>query len=241
MDSQATSFYDAKQVVIITPALNEASSLPLVLNDLPEVAGCFVVDNGSTDNTAEVAKNLGATVIDESARGYGSACLAGIEAVKKWAGNEENCNDPIVVFVDADYSDHIHLLPEIVKPIFENRFEFVLGSRLLGERETGAMPPQSVYGNKFACTWLNVLFAGEYTDLGPFRALRLNRLIELEMVDRNFGWTIEMQIKALKHGFRILEIPVPYRCRTGQSKISGTVSGSIKAGTKILYSIWRYR
>ena len=144
------------------------------------------------------------------------------------------------MFVDGDYSDHVHLLPDIVRPIFAGEYDFVLGSRLTGEREKGAMPPQSVYGNKFACGLMNIFFGGRYTDLGPFRALRLSTLRQLKMIDTNFGWTIEMQIKACKQDLRILELPVPYRCRTGTSKISGTISGSFKAGTKILYSIWKY-
>lgn len=238
---QSEPWYDPSQVVVITPALNEEISLPLVLNDLPPVAQAFVVDNGCTDATPQVAKDGGAFVIDEPHRGYGAACLAGINEVNRWSQSPENCDDPIIVFVDGDYSDHVNLLPDIVRPIFEDRFDLVLGSRLLGEREEGAMPPQSVYGNKFACAMINLFFGGEYTDLGPFRALRLSKLNRLEMVDTNFGWTIEMQIKACRNNYRILEIPVPYRCRIGQSKISGTISGSVKAGTKILYSIWRYR
>ena len=229
------------QVVVISPALNEEQSLPLVLNDLPDVAAIFVVDNGCTDATPEVAKSMGANVVKCPVRGYGAACLAGIEAVNRWATFAEHCPNPVVVFVDADYSDHVHLLPTIVQPIFDNEFDFVLGSRLLGEREKGAMPPQSVWGNRFACGIMNFLFKTRYTDLGPFRALKLDELNNLQMVDSNFGWTIEMQIKAARNKLRIVELPVPYRCRTGTSKISGTISGSVKAGCKILYSIWKYR
>ena len=231
---------DLEQIVVITPALNEEKSLPLVLGDLPDVAAVFVVDNGCTDRTPDVARELGAVVIDQPMRGYGAACLAGIDAAKDWSQQAGNCDDPVVVFVDADYSDHVHLLPEIAEPIFSGTHDFVLGSRLLGEREQGAMPPQSVYGNKFACSLINFFFRGKYTDLGPFRALRLSKLNELSMVDTNYGWTIEMQIKASKARYRVLELPVPYRCRTGTSKISGTISGSVKAGSKILYSIARY-
>jgi hypothetical protein len=146
----------------------------------------------------------------------------------------------IVVFVDADYSDHPDLLPELIRPIALGEADFVLGSRLLGEREPGAMPPQSLYGNRLACFLMRILFGGQYTDLGPFRAIRYSTLCDLHMVDRNFGWTVEMQIKAVRAGLRTLEIPVPYRCRIGTSKISGTVSGTVKAGSKILYLIARY-
>ena len=236
----ADSSVDLDEVVVVIPALNEEESLPLVLADLPPVARVFVVDNGSKDKTPQVAKEKGAIVIDQPQRGYGAACLAGIDAANAWA-KESKAKDPVLVFADGDYSDHVHLLPKLVAPIQNDQFDFVLGSRLLGEREKGAMPPQSVYGNKFACGIMNFCFRGKYTDLGPFRALRLEHLNQLEMIDENFGWTIEMQIKALKHGLRIVEIPVPYRRRIGVSKISGTISGTVRAGSKIIYSIWRYR
>lgn len=231
---------DLSEVVVVIPALNEEKSLPLVLADLPKVARVFVVDNGSSDKTAQVARELGAVVVSQPQRGYGAACLAGIIAANAWHG-ESKANDPILVFVDGDYSDHVHLLPQLVAPIQNDEHDFVLGSRLLGEREKGAMPPQSVYGNKFACAIMNFCYRGEYTDLGPFRAIRIRCLNQLQMVDENFGWTIEMQIKALIEKLRVLEIPVPYRRRVGVSKISGTISGTFRAGSKIIYSIWRYR
>ena len=146
----------------------------------------------------------------------------------------------IVAFVDADYSDHPDRLPELVEPIVEDQVDFVLGSRLLGTREPGAMPPQSVYGNHLACFLMRILFGAHYTDLGPFRAIRYDRLCELQMADENFGWTIEMQIKAVRNGQRIREIPVPYRRRVGSSKISGTFSGTVRASWKILYTIAKY-
>ena len=232
------SHHKEPDIVVIIPALNEEKSLPLVLNDLPTVSQIFVVDNGSTDSTAEVARANGATVIDQPVRGYGAACLAGIDAAQTWA--TQNQSNPIIVFVDGDYSEHVDKLPDIASPIVEQTHDFVLGSRLLGKREKGAMPPQSIFGNKLACGLMQLFFGHKYTDLGPFRALRLDQLQALDMVDTNFGWTIEMQIKAVKKKLRILEIPVPYRRRTGQSKISGTVMGSIRAGVKILYSIYRY-
>jgi hypothetical protein len=146
----------------------------------------------------------------------------------------------VVVFLDGDYSDHPERLPELVAPIFCGEADFVLGSRLLGEREPGAMPFQSLFGNRLACFLMRHLFGGRYTDLGPFRAIDYQALKGLGMADRNFGWTVEMQIKATRAGLRTLEIPVPYRRRIGQSKISGTLAGTVKAGWKILYVIAKY-
>jgi hypothetical protein len=230
---------DLSRVVVIIPALNEEASLPLVLRDLPAVGRVIVVDNGSTDATAAVAADAGATVVPEAQRGYGAACLRGLAAIGELT---EGGQPPpqIVVFLDADYSDDPHILPEIVQPIFNDAADFVLGSRLLGRREPGAMPAQSVFGNRLACGLMRVLFGISYTDLGPFRAIDCQRLVELGMTDRNFGWTVEMQIKAARRKLRILEVPVPYRRRIGQSKISGTVWGSLRAGWKILYLIGKY-
>ena len=228
-----------EQVSVIIPALNEAASLPLVLNDLPDVGCVIVVDNGSTDRTAAVARDCGAVVVSESRRGYGSACLRGLAEIESRI--DRGLPAPAVVaFVDADYSDHVNLLPEIVNPILADEADFVLGSRILGKREPGAMPPQSLYGNRFACFLIRRLFGGRYTDLGPFRAIDYACLRRLNMTDQNFGWTVEMQIKAARAGLRIEEIPVPYRRRVGASKISGTLSGTIRAGSKILYLIARY-
>jgi glycosyltransferase involved in cell wall biosynthesis len=227
-------------VAVLIPALNEAESLPLVLRDLPQVGLVVVVDNGSTDDTARLATELGATVIREPQRGYGKACLSGLAEVQRQS-DQEDVNVEVIVFADADYSDHVHAIGNLIEPIVADQQDFVLGSRLLGEREPGAMPPQSVYGNKFAC-WLMRLILGKncYTDLGPLRAIRYTSLKRLAMVDENFGWTIEMQIKAIKHGLRTIEVPVPYRRRIGVSKISGTISGTFRAGTKIIYSVWKY-
>ena len=237
-EQNISAVYDSVAVVI--PALNEEESLPLVLGDLPQVARVVVVDNGSTDDTAKLATELGATVIPESQRGYGKACLTGLAEVARQV-DQENLNVEVVVFADADYSDHVHAIGSLIDPILADQQDFVLGSRLLGEREPGAMPPQSIYGNKFAC-WLMRVMVGKhcYTDLGPLRAIRYESLKQLAMVDENFGWTIEMQIKAIKQGLRTIEVPAAYRKRIGVSKISGTISGTFKAGSKIIYSVWKY-
>lgn len=227
-------------VTLLIPALNEADSLPLVLRDLPRVQRVIVVNNGSTDATAAVAFAQGATVVHELQRGYGAACLRGLRAV----GDLVDAGEPpprVVAFLDADYSDSPELLPNLVEPILGGRADLVLGSRLQGRREAGAMPAQSIFGNRLACLLMRCLFGARFTDLGPFRAIDYQALCRLGMCDRDFGWTIEMQIKAAQSGLRTMEVPVPYRRRVGQSKISGTVTGSVKAGAKILYTIVKYR
>lgn len=230
---------DLAKVVVVIPALNEERSLPLVLGDLPAVGRVIVVDNGSRDATAAVARAAGATVVSELRRGYGAACLRGLSEIEREiAGGTPPPG--IVVFLDADYSDHPEVLPRLVEPIVAGEADFVLGSRLLGKREPGAMPPQSVYGNRLACFLMRLLFGVRYTDLGPFRAIEYGSLQALDMADQNFGWTIEMQVKAAVAGLRHLEIPVPYRKRIGASKISGTLKGTIQAGTKILYTVAKY-
>jgi glycosyltransferase involved in cell wall biosynthesis len=219
-------------VSVIIPALNEERALPAVLAELPPgVDQVVVVDNGSTDRTAQVALRAGARVVKELQRGYGAACLRGLAAI-------DPCD--VVVFLDGDHSDHPEELPRLIEPLARGQADFVLGSRLLGKREAGAMPPQSVWGNRLACFLMSVLFGVRYTDLGPFRAIRRDALERLGMHDRNFGWTVEMQIKAARHRLRIKEVAVEYRRRIGRSKISGTVLGSVRAGYKILYTIFRH-
>lgn len=227
-------------VVVVIPALNEADSLPLVLADLPPRVHVIVVDNGSTDATAEVARRFRATVVHEPVRGYGSACLRGLSYLET-AIRAGDCPEPrVVAFLDADYSDHPELLPMLVEPVLSGQAEFVVGSRMRGHREAGAMPPQAVFGNWLACLLMRVIFRTSCSDLGPFRAIDYASLRQLDMRDRGFGWTVEMQIKAARRKLRFLEIPVPYRCRVGKSKISGTLLGTVGAGYKILYLIGKH-
>ncbi len=243
-----------QQTAVILPALDEERSIELVLSDLPDVAIAIVVDNGSRDRTAELARAAGAHVVSEPTPGYGRACRVGIHELRrlrrraresKFEQAGENGFSALrdikyVAFLDADYSDHPELLPLLLQPIQSDAADFVLGSRLRGDRESGSMPFQARVGNKLACFLMRILWGASYSDLGPFRAIRLDHLNRLCMQDRNFGWTVEMQIKACQHGLRMIEVPVPYRRRVGTSKISGTISGTIRAGYKILYTIGKY-
>jgi len=227
---------------VIIPMLNEEKSIALVLKDLPAVRQVIVVDNGSTDDGPSIAREAGAIVISEPRRGYGQACLAGITEVdRELKSLAETIDDPIVAFLDGDYSDHPDELPHLLRPLAEDKADFVIGSRAAGVREQGAMHPQAIFGNWLACSLMRLFWGARFTDLGPFRVIRYETLKELGMQDRDFGWTIEMQIKAAEKQIRFVEIPVSYRRRVGVSKISGTVSGTIKAGYKILYTIFRYR
>lgn len=230
---------DNSDIVVIIPAYNEAESLPLVLDALPAVAKVIVANNNSSDDTAQVAADHGAHVVSETRRGYGAACLCALAELDRLT-QAHALAPQIVVFIDGDFSDHPEELPLIVAPVRNGEADLVIGSRLSGKSEAGAMPPQSIYGNKLACFLMKLLFRANYTDLGPFRAIRYEALKQLEMVDRNFGWTVEMQIKAVRRKLRVVEVPVSYRKRVGVSKISGTVSGTIRAGYKILYLIARY-
>jgi len=221
---------DGLRVRAIIPALNEAASIGEVLADIPRwVDEVVVVDNGSTDNTAQIAAQAGARVVSEPRRGYGQACLTGLAALGA-------CD--VVVFLDGDYSDHPDQMHRLAEPIVRGEADLVIGSRVLGRRERGALTIQARFGNWLACRLIRLFWKVRYTDLGPFRAVRYTALKQLGMRDRDYGWTVEMQIQAAQHGLRIREVPVSYRRRIGKSKISGTVSGIIGAGTKILSTIF---
>jgi glycosyltransferase involved in cell wall biosynthesis len=194
----------------------------------------LVADNGSRDGTARVAREGGAEVVEAPRRGYGSACLAGLDYLRRTGAPE------VVVFVDADYSDHPDELPALVAPILSGQADLVIGSRLLGHREPGALLPQARAGNLVACLLIRLLYGHQFTDLGPFRAVRWQALEGLGMRDPDFGWTAEMQVKAVRKRLAIREVPVSYRRRLGVSKITGTVSGTLRAGYKILWTVARY-
>jgi glycosyltransferase involved in cell wall biosynthesis len=223
----------SSRISIIIPAFNEESSIGLVLNALPQdkIHEIIVVNNNSTDDTARVATEHGARVVEEPHKGYGSACLKGID--------ELNAPD-IVVFLDGDFSDFPEEIVELVSPIEKGDADFVLGSRMILTESRRALLPQARYGNRLAVFLIKLFFNYSFTDLGPFRAIRYSSLMAIGMQDIDFGWTVEMQIKAVKNGLRIQELPVKYRERIGVSKITGTVSGTFKAGTKIIYTIFKY-
>lgn len=239
------------RVGLIVPALDEEQALPLVLADLPPGAidVAVVVDNGSRDRTAEVARAAGAFVVREPRRGYGSACQAGIAALfGEHADAAQRVPEPlgredIVVFLDADHSDHPEDLPALLAPLRAGRADLVIGSRVLGGADMRAMLPQAWFGNRLACVMMRLLFGLRATDLGPFRAIRAGALRDLRMVDLDFGWTVEMQLKAHMAGLRTCEVAVRYRPRIGRSKITGTFSGTLRASWTILSWIlgWRRR
>lgn len=226
-----------EQVIdVIIPAYNEEESVGKVVEDIPKhlVRDIIVCNNASKDNTVEVAKAAGATVVDQPVPGYGNACLKGIEYI-----NAKEQKPDIVVFLDGDYSDHPEEMVQLIKPILEDGKELVIGSRVLGKLEKGAMMPQQIFGNWLATNLIRLFYSYEFTDLGPFRAIRYDKLMEINMVDKDFGWTVEMQVKAAKHKLACTEIPVSYRKRIGVSKVSGTLRGTVLAGHKILWTIFK--
>ncbi|GGG05303.1 glycosyltransferase family 2 protein [Pontibacter amylolyticus] len=226
------------RISVIIPAYNEEKSIAHVISDIPAdlVQEVIVVNNNSSDNTPEAARAAGATVLDEPRPGYGNACLKGIAYVADKPADEL---PDIIVFLDGDYSDYPGELPQVVQPILEGKADLVIGSRVLGKREAGALMPQQIFGNWLATTLLRWLYGVRYTDLGPFRAIRFSTLQQLGMRDRNYGWTVEMQARAAKQKIRYAEVPVNYRRRIGVSKVSGTVKGSVLAGYKIILTIFK--
>jgi glycosyltransferase involved in cell wall biosynthesis len=226
-----------KNICVIIPAYNEEKSIGKVLNDIPKhlVQEIVVVNNNSNDKTAENAKKGGAKVLLETKMGYGNACLKGIEYLQ----NKSQKPD-IVVFMDADYSDYPEDLEKLVEPIIKSNVDFVIGSRALGNRERGSMTVPQIFGNWLATNLLQNLYGVKFTDLGPFRAIKFDKLLALKMADKTYGWTVEMQLKVAKHKLSYVEIPVNYRNRIGVSKVSGTVKGTILAGYKIIFTIFKY-
>lgn len=223
-------------IQVIIPAYNEANSIAKVIQEIPAIVSeIIVVNNNSSDNTAINATRAGATVLNETRKGYGYACLCGMDYIAK-----KSRKPNIIVFIDGDYSDYPEELSKIVKPILDDNVDLVIGARIKALREDGSMTPQQIFGNKLATFLMKLFFRSTFTDLGPFRAIKYEKLLEMEMEDKTYGWTIEMQLKALKNKMSYVEIPVHYKKRIGVSKVSGTIKGSIFAGVKILAWIFKY-
>ena len=223
-------------IKVIIPAYNEQDSIANVIQDIPSIVDeIIVISNNSTDKTEENAKNAGATVLKENRKGYGFACLKGMDFIA-----QQNTKPDIIVFLDGDYSDYPEQLTEIVAPILNDDIDFVIGARVKRLREQGSMTGPQIFGNWLATFLMKLFFDAKFTDLGPFRAIKYNKLLDLKMEDKTYGWTVEMQLKALKQKFSYVEIPMKYRNRIGVSKVSGTVKGSVMAGVKILGWIFKY-
>ena len=229
------------KVKVIIPAFNEQDSIAKVIQDIPSlVEEIIVVSNNSTDLTEINAKNAGATVLTENNKGYGYACLKGMDYIASSSLSDPSKKPDIIVFLDGDYSDYPEELTKIIAPIIEDNIDLVIGSRVKELREDGAMTPQQIFGNWLATKLMSIFFNAKFTDLGPFRAIKYEKLLALNMVDKTYGWTVEMQLKALKQKLSYTEVPVNYRNRIGVSKVSGTIKGSIFAGIKILSWIFKY-
>ncbi|WP_034918690.1 glycosyltransferase family 2 protein [Gillisia sp. CAL575] len=223
-------------IVVIIPAFNEEASIGKVIQEIPEIVSeIIVISNNSTDRTAEVAEIAGATVLLEARKGYGYACLKGMDYISK------KLEKPgIIVFLDGDYSDYPAELTQIIAPIIEDNIDIVIGSRVRRWRENGSMTLPQRFGNWLATSLMKLFFNANFTDLGPFRAIKYDKLLQLNMQDKTYGWTVEMQLKAIKQKFSYIEVPVHYKNRIGVSKVSGTIKGAIFAGIKILTWIFKY-
>ncbi|MEM0518164.1 glycosyltransferase family 2 protein [Aequorivita flava] len=225
-----------KNIKVIIPAYNEEASIGKVIAEIPDIVSeIIVVNNNSTDSTAVVAEKAGATVLFQPKAGYGIACLKGMEYI-----SDKDNKPEIVVFLDGDYSDYPSELTKIVAPILEDNIDFVVGARVKELREVGAMTFPQRFGNVLATKLMTLFFNSKFTDLGPFRAIKYEKLLALNMQDKTYGWTVEMQLKVLKKNFTYTEVPVNYKNRIGVSKVSGTVKGAIFAGVKILSWIFKY-
>jgi len=226
-------------IAVIIPAHNEEEAIVKVLAEIPQGLNptVIVVDNNSNDKTAQVAAQNGAIVLTETQQGYGYACLKGIDYLQK----HSDLKTDIVVFLDGDYSDYPEKMVDLIQPIVDNQAHLVIGSRALGQQEKGAMTLPQRFGNWLATRLIYFFYKKRFTDLGPFRAIDYNSLLGLNMQDKTYGWTVEMQIKAVKQGLKCTEIPVNYRRRVGISKISGTIKGVLGAGYKIITTIFKYR
>ena len=223
-------------IKVIIPAYNEADSIGKVVDDIPAIVEeVIVINNGSTDATEEIARKAGATVLQESRKGYGYACLRGLEYLER-----KDKKLDIVVFLDGDYSDYPEELGKLVAPIMEGNIDMVIGARVKELREKGSMTGPQIFGNWLATFLMKLFFNARFSDLGPFRAIKYSKLLQLDMEDKTYGWTVEMQLKALKNGLTYVEIPVHYRNRIGVSKVSGTIKGAFMAGVKILGWIFKY-
>lgn len=222
-------------IKVIIPAFNEEDSIAHVIAEIPDIVSeVIVVNNNSTDNTVRIAKQAGATVLTENRKGYGYACLKGLDYVA------QHVPPDIIVFLDGDYSDYPHELTKLVTPIISDQVDLVIGARDKNLREAGSMTFPQIFGNWLATTLMRLFFNAKFTDLGPFRAIKYEKLLALNMEDKTYGWTVEMQLKALKKRYSYIEVPVAYKKRIGVSKVSGTVKGAIFAGVKILSWIFKY-
>tara|TARA_B100000767_G_scaffold275243_1_gene311206 strand:- start:3430 stop:4122 length:693 start_codon:yes stop_codon:yes gene_type:complete len=224
------------QIKVIIPAYNEQDSIGFVIRGIPKIVDeIIVINNNSTDNTAQVAEDSGAKVLFEKRVGYGYACLKGIDYLK-----QKEIKPDVVVFLDGDFSDFPEQVIQLIAPIQKKNIDFVVGARVKELREEGSLKPQQVFGNWLACFLMKILYKSNFTDLGPFRAIRWNTLVDLKMTDKTYGWTIEMQLKVLEKKIPYKEIKVNYRQRIGVSKVSGTLKGTVFAGTKIIGWIFKH-